>query len=111
MARLRRRTILHRNRARLRPPLAALRSSEVRPVSQGALIPAHTKAVFLGDIAKYEGQTVTEFFAVAQKQFSRKRDGAAYLSLRADRPHRSMRSEDVGQLRGLRGYVSGGRYC
>jgi 3'-5' exoribonuclease len=51
-------------------------------VSQGALIPAHTKAVFLGDLAKYEGQTVTDFFAVAQKQFSRKRDGAAYLSLR-----------------------------
>ncbi len=54
----------------------------LRFVSQGALLPAHTKTVFLGDIAKYEGQTVTDFFAVAQKQFSRKRDGAAYLSLR-----------------------------
>jgi 3'-5' exoribonuclease len=51
-------------------------------VSQGALVPTHAKAIFLGDIAKYEGQTVTEFFAVAQKQLSRKRDGAAYLSLR-----------------------------
>jgi 3'-5' exoribonuclease len=51
-------------------------------VSQGTLVPTHTKTVFLGDIAKYEGQTVTDFFAVAQKQFSRKRDGAAYLSLR-----------------------------
>jgi 3'-5' exoribonuclease len=51
-------------------------------VSQGTLLPTHTKTVFLGDIAKYEGQTVTEFFAVAQKQFSRKRDGAAYLALR-----------------------------
>ena len=51
-------------------------------MSQGALVPTHAKAIFLGDIAKYEGQTVTEFFAVAQKQFSRKRDGAAYLSLR-----------------------------
>jgi 3'-5' exoribonuclease len=51
-------------------------------VSQGALLPTHTKAVFLGEIAKYEGQTVTDFFVVTQKQFSRKRDGAAYLSLR-----------------------------
>jgi 3'-5' exoribonuclease len=51
-------------------------------VSQSALLPTHAKVIFLGDIAKYEGQTVTEFFAVAQKQFSRKRDGAAYLSLR-----------------------------
>ena len=51
-------------------------------MSQGALLPTHAKAVFLGDIAKYEGQTVTEFFAVAQKQFSRKRDGGSYLSLR-----------------------------
>jgi 3'-5' exoribonuclease len=51
-------------------------------VSQGTLLPTHTKTVFLSDIAKYEGQTVTEFFAVAQKQFSRKRDGAAYLTLR-----------------------------
>jgi 3'-5' exoribonuclease len=51
-------------------------------VSQGTLLPAHTKTVFLGDIAKFEGQTVTDFFAVAQKHFSRKRDGGAYLSLR-----------------------------
>jgi 3'-5' exoribonuclease len=51
-------------------------------VSQGTLLPTHTKTVFLAEIAKYEGQTVTDFFVVAQKQFSRKRDGAAYLSLR-----------------------------
>jgi 3'-5' exoribonuclease len=51
-------------------------------VSQAAVVPTHTKTVFLGEIAKYEGQTLTEFFAVAQKQFSRKRDGAAYLTLR-----------------------------
>jgi 3'-5' exoribonuclease len=51
-------------------------------VSQGALLSTQPKTVFLADIAKYEGQTVTDFFAVAQKQFSRKRDGAAYLSLR-----------------------------
>jgi 3'-5' exoribonuclease len=51
-------------------------------VSQAAVLSTHTKTVFLGDIAKHEGQTITEFFAVAQKQFGRKRDGAAYLSLR-----------------------------
>jgi len=51
-------------------------------VSQSALLSTPPKTVFLGDIAKYEGQTVTDFFAVAQKQFSRKRDGAAYLTLR-----------------------------
>jgi 3'-5' exoribonuclease len=51
-------------------------------VSQGTLISMQPKTVFLGDLAKYEGQTVTEFFAVAQKQFSRKRDGGTYLSLR-----------------------------
>jgi 3'-5' exoribonuclease len=51
-------------------------------VTQAAVVPTHTKTVFLGEIAKYEGQTLTEFFAVAQKQFSRKRDGAAYLTLR-----------------------------
>ena len=51
-------------------------------MSQGTLLPTHTKTVFLGEIAKYEGQTVTDFFVVAQKQFSRKRDGAVYLSLR-----------------------------
>jgi 3'-5' exoribonuclease len=51
-------------------------------VSEGTPLPRHIKTVFLGEIAKYEGQTVTDFFAVAQKQFSRKRDGAPYLSLR-----------------------------
>ena len=51
-------------------------------MSHGTLLPTLTKTVFLGDIAKYEGQTVTDFFVVAQKQFSRKRDGAVYLSLR-----------------------------
>lgn len=51
-------------------------------MSQGTLLPAHTKTVFLGEIGKYVGQTKTDFFAVAQKQLSRKRDGAAYLSLR-----------------------------
>lgn len=51
-------------------------------MSQGTLLPTHTKTVFLGEIAKYEGQTITDFFVVAQKQFSRKRDGAVYLSLR-----------------------------
>jgi 3'-5' exoribonuclease len=51
-------------------------------VSQGTLLPTQGKTIFLGDIARYEGQTVTDFFAVAQKQFSRKRDGAAYLALR-----------------------------
>lgn len=55
-------------------------------MSEGAPLPRHIKTVFLGEIARYEGQTVTDFFAVAQKQFSRKRDGAAYLVLRlADR--------------------------
>jgi 3'-5' exoribonuclease len=58
------------------------RSRESSTVSQGTLLPTHTKTVFLAEIAKYEGQTVTDFFVVAQKQFSRKRDGAAYLSLR-----------------------------
>src|SRR4051812_39954931 len=58
------------------------RSRESFLMSQGTLVPTRTKSVFLGEIAKYEGQTVTDFFAVAQKQFSRKRDGAAYLSLR-----------------------------
>ncbi len=51
-------------------------------MSQGTLLPTQTKTVFLGEIAKYEGQTVTDFFVVAQKQVSRKRDGAPYLSLR-----------------------------
>jgi 3'-5' exoribonuclease len=51
-------------------------------VSEGTPLSRHIKTVFLGEIAKYEGQTVTEYFAVAQKQFSRKRDGAIYLSLR-----------------------------
>lgn len=51
-------------------------------MSEGTPLSRHTKTVFLGEIAKYEGQTVTDFFVVAQKQFSRKRDGAAYLSLR-----------------------------
>jgi 3'-5' exoribonuclease len=46
------------------------------------MISGQIKTVFLGEIAKYEGQIVTDFFAVAQKQFSRKRDGASYLSLR-----------------------------
>jgi 3'-5' exoribonuclease len=40
------------------------------------------KGAFLGDIARHEGQSVTGFFAIVQKQISRKRDGAAYLSLR-----------------------------
>ena len=60
--------------------------SEGTPVSEhavsGRLVSGHIKTVFLGEIAKYEGQIVTDFFAVAQKQFSRKRDGASYLSLR-----------------------------
>src|ERR1700760_760244 len=73
----------HRPRGTAARRLLPLSPSREPPsVSQDALVPAHTKAVFLGDIAKYEGQTVTDFFAVAQKQFSRKRDGAVYLSLR-----------------------------
>lgn len=51
-------------------------------MSEGTPVSKPMKTVFLGEIAKYEGKTVTDFFAVAQKQFSRKRDGAAYLSLR-----------------------------
>ncbi|MFL6427383.1 MAG: 3'-5' exoribonuclease YhaM family protein [Acidobacteriaceae bacterium] len=51
-------------------------------MSQSTLLPTQAKTVFLGEIAKYEGQTVTDFFVVAQKQVSRKRDGAPYLSLR-----------------------------
>ena len=55
-------------------------------MTEGTPLSKPIKSVFLGEIAKYEGQIVTDFFAVAQKQFSRKRDGAAYLSLRlADR--------------------------
>lgn len=50
--------------------------------NQGAPPPTRTKTIFLGDIAKYEGQTVTDFFAVAQKQLRRKRDGSMFLSLR-----------------------------
>jgi 3'-5' exoribonuclease len=65
------------------PPLRRRNHNhEPSTVSQGTLLPAHTKAVLLGEIAKYEGQTVTDYFVVAQKQISRKRDGAAYLSLR-----------------------------
>ncbi|HEX6494043.1 MAG TPA: HD domain-containing protein [Acidobacteriaceae bacterium] len=51
-------------------------------MSHGTLLPTQIKTIFLGEIAKYEGQTVTDFFVVAQKQVSRKRDGAPYLSLR-----------------------------
>ena len=51
-------------------------------MTEGTPLPRPIKTVFLGDISKYEGQTVTDYFAVAQKQFNRKRDGAAYLSLR-----------------------------
>jgi 3'-5' exoribonuclease len=51
-------------------------------VSEGAAVARHLKTAFLGEIAKYEGQIVTDFFVVAQKQFSRKRDGASYLLLR-----------------------------
>jgi 3'-5' exoribonuclease len=55
---------------------------EQSAVNQGILLPTHSKIVFLADVAKYEGQTVTDFFAVAHKQMKRKRDGSAYLALR-----------------------------
>ena len=51
-------------------------------MSQGTLLPAPARTVFLGDLSKHEGQTVTEFFAVTAKQLRRKRDGSAFLSLR-----------------------------
>ena len=51
-------------------------------MSQGTLLPAPAKAFFVADAAKYEGQTVTGFFAVAAKQLRRKKDGSVFLSLR-----------------------------
>ena len=83
-----------RSRMELRPQPS--RSHEPSFVSQAAVLPTHTKTVFLGDIAKHEGQTITEFFAVAQKQLSRKRDGAAYLSLRLTDRTGQCEARDVG---------------
>ncbi len=51
-------------------------------MSQGAPLPTPGRTVFLGDLTKHEGQTVTGFFAVATKQLRRKRDGSPFLSLR-----------------------------
>jgi 3'-5' exoribonuclease len=51
-------------------------------MSQVPSLPALAKALLLADAAKYEGQTITDFFAVAAKQVRHKKDGSVYLWLK-----------------------------
>ncbi len=52
-------------------------------MSQSApTLPALTKSLLIVDAAKYEGQTIVDFFAVAAKQLRRKKDGSVFLWLR-----------------------------
>ena len=51
-------------------------------MSQVPLLPVIAKTLLLADAAKYEGQTITDFFAVAAKQVRRKKDGSVYLWLK-----------------------------
>ncbi len=41
-----------------------------------------SKTLLIADAAKYEGQTITDYFAVAAKQLRRKKDGSVFLWLR-----------------------------
>jgi len=45
-------------------------------------LPGLAKALLIADAAKYEGQTITDYFAVATKQLRRKKDGSVFLSLK-----------------------------
>ncbi len=80
-------------------------------MTEGTPASGHMKTVFLGEIAKYEGQTVTEYFAVAQKQFSRKRDGAVYLSLRLTDRTGQCEAKMWDSFEALRGHLRSRRRC
>lgn len=51
-------------------------------MSQPAAAPLPAKTLLIAAAAKYEGQTITDYFAVAAKQLRRKKDGSVFLSLR-----------------------------
>lgn len=56
-------------------------------MSQAPPLPELTRAgqaktLLIADAAKYEGQSITDYFAVAAKQLRRKKDGSVYLWLR-----------------------------
>ena len=68
------------------------------------------KEIFIADLAKFEDQSVTGFFAATTKSLRDKKDGGKYLALVLDRPHRLDGSADVGQRRrGLAGVRAGRR--